>query len=57
MLVQKNHRRESSANATATRYSKNDHWGVNDDHRRVESCERAREDYQILGSGRKNNKQ
>jgi hypothetical protein len=53
--VQKNHRREQSANATANRYSKNDHWGAYDDFRRIESCERADQDqeYQILGSGRK----
>ena len=49
MLVQKNHRREQSATATAGRHNKNDHWGDTTDERRVGSCERASEEYQIMG--------
>ena len=46
MLVLKNHRREQSANATANRYNKNDHWGAPDaeDIRRADSCDRAEVD-------------
>lgn len=51
-LVQKNHRREQSANATAGGREKGC-WGENnDDARKAGSCERAEkdQDYQMIGA-------
>lgn len=43
-LVQKNHRREQSSNATAGGRDKGCWGDLNDDPRRVGSCERAEKD-------------
>jgi protein tyrosine phosphatase len=34
---------------SSLRHNKNDHWGDTTDERRVGSCERASEEYQIMG--------
>jgi hypothetical protein len=51
-LVQKNHRREQSANATAGGREKGCWGDNNDDARKAGSCERAEkdQDYQMIGT-------